>query len=145
VETGRHVIFDANLRVHRWPSATAAGAAARECVPGALLVKCNLEEAYLMTGERDPDAAARTLLKIGARLALVTLGADGAILRGEVSLDAPAPRAAVVNAMGAGDAVMAVLLARLAASGFYAPSVHAALPEAMLAGAQACERWGALA
>jgi fructokinase len=145
VDSGRHVIFDANLRVHRWPTPTAAGAAARECVPGALLVKCNLDEAYLMTSERDPEAAARTLLTIGARMVLITLGAEGAILRGEVSLDAPAPPVEVVNAMGAGDAVMAVLIARLAASGFYPPAVHAALPDAMRAGAQACERWGALA
>ncbi len=36
------------------------------------------------------------------------------------------------------------LAARLALSGFYVSSVAAALPEAMSAAADACQRWGAL-
>jgi fructokinase len=37
-----------------------------------------------------------------------------------------------------------VLLARLAATGFYPAAVAAALPEAVAESARACERWAAL-
>jgi len=37
-----------------------------------------------------------------------------------------------------------VLLARLAASGYYPAAAAAALPEAVAQSAMACERWGAL-
>ena len=39
VAVGRPVCFDPNLRLKRWPSREAARAAARECLPGCLLVK----------------------------------------------------------------------------------------------------------
>ena len=38
---------------------------------------------------------------------------------------------------------MATLVARLQITGFYEPAIAAALKEAMLAAAQARERWGA--
>src|SRR5207247_10867334 len=88
LELCRPVIFDPNLRLHRWPTAAAAAAAANACVPGAALVRANLEEARLMTGEEDPERAAAALLKAGARLVVITLGPEGAILRGEMSADA---------------------------------------------------------
>src|SRR5207302_743631 len=39
LELGRPVVFDANLRLHRWPSRAEAAASANACVPGALLVR----------------------------------------------------------------------------------------------------------
>src|ERR1700683_4310008 len=89
LELDRPVIFDPNLRLHRWPSRADAAASANACVPGALLVRANLAEAELMTGERDPERAASAILKAGARLVVITLGARGAILRGELDADAP--------------------------------------------------------
>lgn len=141
---GRPIVFDPNLRLHRWRSAAAAAAEANACVPDALLVRCNRSEAELLTGENDPERAARALVKAGARMAIVTLGADGALLRGEVSADAPGVPARLLCAMGAGDAFTGVLLARLALAGFYPAAAAAALPEAVRAGARAAERWGAL-
>ena len=64
----RPVIFDANLRLHRWSSRADAAASANACVPGALLVRANRAEAELMTGEPDPERAATALLKAGARM-----------------------------------------------------------------------------
>jgi sugar/nucleoside kinase (ribokinase family) len=49
----------------------------------------------------------------------------------------------VVSTIGAGDALMATLVARLQITGFYEPAIAAALKEAMLVAAQARERWGA--
>lgn len=144
LELGRPVIFDPNLRLHRWRSAADAAATANACVPGALLVRANHAEAQLMTGERDPAAAALALTKGGARLAVVTLGAEGAVLRGEISADVPGIPAEVVSTVGAGDALMGVLLGRLAQAGFYAPAVAAALPAAVAEAARATERWSAI-
>ncbi|HEY2259420.1 MAG TPA: PfkB family carbohydrate kinase [Solirubrobacteraceae bacterium] len=145
LELGRPVIFDANLRLHRWSSRTDARASANACVRHALLVRANLDEAELMTGERDPERAATALLKTGARMVVLTLGAEGAILRGVLRATIPAvDRPEVLSTVGAGDALTGTLLARLALSGFYPSSVAAALPEAMAAAAAACGRWGAL-
>lgn len=140
----RPVLFDPNLRLHRWRSRADAAATANACVPGALLVRCNQAEAALMTGEEDPERAASALLKAGAKLVVVTLGPAGAILRGELRADAPGVRARVMSTVGAGDVFTGVLLARLALSGFYPPAVGASLREATVRAARACERWGAL-
>jgi len=139
------VIFDPNLRLHRWSSASEAAASANACLGGALLVRCNREEALIMTGEDDPERAALSLVKAGARLVVITLGADGAILRGELRADVPAvvPER-IVSTVGAGDVLMGSLVARLAASGFYPSAVAAGLRDAVAAATAACERWGAL-
>jgi fructokinase len=145
LELGRPVIFDANLRLHRWKSRADAAASANACVPGALLVRLNLFEAEMMTGEHDPERAAVALLKAGARLVVLTLGAEGVLLRGALRATVPgAARPDVLSTVGAGDALTGTLLGRLALSGFYPSSVAAALPEAVAAAAEACGRWGAL-
>jgi sugar/nucleoside kinase (ribokinase family) len=97
-----------------------------------------------MTGEYDPERAAVALLKAGARLVVITLGANGALLRGELRADAPGVAAAVRSTIGAGDSVTAILLARLALAGWYPAAAAVALREAVTAGAEACERWGAV-
>ncbi|HUO74860.1 MAG TPA: PfkB family carbohydrate kinase [Solirubrobacteraceae bacterium] len=144
LELERPVIFDPNVRLHRWSSRADAAASANACVPGALLVRANEAEAALMTGEEDPERAALALVKAGARLVVITLGAGGAILRGELRADAPGVPARVLSSIGAGDALTGLLLARLAGTGFYPPAVAASLRDAVEAGARACERWGAL-
>lgn len=144
LELGRPVVFDPNLRLHRWPHPGAAASAARECVPEAFLVKCNRAEAELLSGEADPERAAAGLLAAGARNVIVTLGADGAILRGEVRAQAAGVPAQVVNASGAGDAFLGVVLAWLSRTDFYPAALAAALPEAVREAAKATERWGAV-
>lgn len=144
LELDRPVIFDPNLRLHRWQSNADAAASSNACVPGALLVRCNEAEAALMTGEQDPERAALALVKAGARLVVITLGVRGAMLRGELHADAPGVTASVRSTIGAGDVLTGVLLARLALSDFYPAAVAAALTEAVGESARACERWGAL-
>ncbi|HWC87955.1 MAG TPA: PfkB family carbohydrate kinase [Solirubrobacteraceae bacterium] len=137
------VIFDPNLRLERWPSRAEAAASANACVPGALLVRATRNEAALMTGEEDPELAALALLKAGARLVVITLGAEGAILRGELEAEAEGPEVEVVSTVGAGDVLTGVLLARLAGTGFYPPAIAASLADAVRAAGEACRRWGA--
>lgn len=140
----RPVIFDPNLRLGRWRSSAEAAATVNACVSGALLVRCNEAEATLMTGEYDPERAALALLKAGARLVVITLGQRGAILRGEIRADAPGVAAAVRSTIGAGDSVTALLMSRLAQAGWYPPAAAVALRDAVTAGAETCERWGAV-
>jgi sugar/nucleoside kinase (ribokinase family) len=137
------VIFDPNLRLHRWSSKANAAATANACVPGALLVRANAAEARLMTGEDDLERAALAIRKAGARNVVITDGAGGAILRGKIRLDVAGVPARVVSTIGVGEALMATLIARLQITGFYEPAIAAALKEAMFAAARACERWGA--
>jgi fructokinase len=144
LELDRPVIFDPNLRLHRWRSRADAAASANACVPGALLVRCNEAEATVMTGEEDRERAARALLKAGAEMVVITRGAAGAILRGKLSVDVPGEPAEVLSTIGAGDALTGLLLAKLATSGYYASSVPAFLREAVVRAARVCERWGAL-
>lgn len=141
---GLPVVFDANLRLGRWRLRSQAQSYANACVRDALLVCATADEAELMTGESEPEQAARALVKGGARMVVVTLGARGAILRGELRADAPGVAADVRSTVGAGDTLTGVLLARLALSGWYPAAVAAGLRDAVAAAARATERWGAL-
>jgi 1-phosphofructokinase family hexose kinase len=79
------------------------------------LVKPNLDEARALVGGGEPLAVARRLLAAGARNAWLSLGPQGSLLAtpdGAVRLRAPAP-ARVVNAVGAGDALLGGLVAGL--------------------------------
>ncbi len=140
LELGRAVWFDPNLRLERWGSPEEAVGLARDCVPGCRVVKANRAEAELLTGEPDPERAAQALAAAGAELAVVTLGAEGAVVRGTVSADVPGVPARPVSTVGAGDAFLGVLVARLDADG--APGAAAAAAEAA---ARVTERWGAIA
>ena len=144
LELGRPVIFDCGLRLHRWATRADAAASANACVPGALLVRASQAEAELMTGESDPERAALALRKAGATMAVISLRAGGAILRGPLRADVPAAPARVLSTVGAGNALTGTLLAGLALSGWYPPAVAAGLTEAVAAAATACERWGAV-
>jgi len=144
---GKPVVVDPNLRLHRWEEGPQRAASeTRALLRDAFLVKCNAAEARLLSGEEDPEKAAEGLLAAGARHAVVTRGAEGALLRGGgLRRDVPAAPAEPVSAVGAGDAFTAVLLAHLARTRFYPSSLVAALPEAAEHAARTTETWGALA
>lgn len=144
LELGRPVIFDASLHLHRWRSRADAAASSNACVPRAMLVIATATEAAWLTGEEDPEAAAAALVKAGARLVVITLGSNGAILRGEFRAHVPGVPVRVLTTMGAEDVLTGTLVARLAASDFYPPSVAAGLADAVAEAARACERWGAV-
>jgi sugar/nucleoside kinase (ribokinase family) len=145
LDGGKPVVVDVNLRLHRWPDPQAAVAVVRRLCTDALLVKVSGEEARLLTDETDPARAAeRICSSLGARLAVVTLGADGALVRGEARADAVGVPARVVDTTGAGDAVTGVLVAALAASGFDPSAAAEALPRAVAVAARSTEAYGAV-
>lgn len=97
-----------------------------------------------LSGEADPERAAAGVLAAGARNVVVTLGGQGALLRGEVRADAAGPAARVLNAAGAGDVLLGVILAALVLTDCYPPAIAAVLSDAVAAAARATEGWGAL-
>ena len=142
--SGRHVLFDPNLRMRRWQDRRAALELTAAALAGATLLKVNRTEAELLTGLSEPAAAAERLVEMGAGLVAVTLGPDGALLRGAATADAPGVPARAVDTTGAGDVVTGVLTAALSTSGFSAQAAADALGPAVAAAARATEGWGAL-
>ena len=144
-ERGARLCFDPNIRPNRWGGDTdAAGAISRELVDGTFLVRANRDEATTIAGTDDPRRAAEELAALGAELAVVTLGAEGAVMRGACEAEAPSPQVEVISTIGAGDAFMGTLVGGLAAHGWDATSAGEALEPALAAAAEACTRWPAL-
>ncbi len=106
----------------------------------------NQGEAALLTGREVSDAAGaeaagRRLRAAGVGTAVVTIGADGALLVGASgTVHVPAFGVAAVDTVGAGDAFNGALAALLAAG----VPVEDALLVANAAGALACTRRGAI-
>jgi sugar/nucleoside kinase (ribokinase family) len=140
---GHAVLFDPNLRPNRWHDLGRAVDRCRELCDGALVVKATAAEAERLTGERDPAAAADALCRLGAALGVVTIGPRGAVIRGAVSAEAPAPATEVVSTLGAGDAFMGAFAAGLASQNWDPASAAEALRAAVEAAARSCETWGA--
>jgi fructokinase len=145
---GWTVLCDPNLRPVRWEGEEAMLEAARELVGAADVVKCNAQEARLISGlgaREPPGKAAAGMLSLGPRVAVVTCGGEGAFVatrRGDVH--EPAEGAArLVDATGAGDSVAGVLAAALA-GGLAVESVGRALPLAMRTAAAVVGSFGAI-
>lgn len=145
LEHGKPIVFDPNLRMERWDNPGRAVTLARGCLPGLFLLKCNRAEAEALSGESDPEAAAQGLLAGGVRNVVITLGDQGAIVRGEVRANAaaPTPPTTVVDATGAGDTLTGVLVAHLARTDFYPAAIAVGLREAVAEAARTVGRWGA--
>jgi ribokinase len=64
----------------------------------------NEHEAAILTGERSPEHAGEKLLEAGCRNAVITLGAQGAMLVNASGIARfPAPKVKPVDTVGAGD------------------------------------------
>ncbi len=145
LERDARVCFDPNIRPNRWGGdAAPAARASRELIDGSFLVRANREEALAIAEVDDPRQAAQRIADMGARLAVVTLGSEGAVIRGECEAEAPAPQVEVVSTLGAGDALMGTLVAGIAERGWDPAGAGDALVPALAAAAEACGRWSAL-
>jgi len=98
---GAIVLFDPNWRPALWPSPTAAADAHRELLPFVDWYLCGVEEGRLLWGGESADDVAAAVCAAGARNAVVRVGAEGAVLDGE--LVAPPEVAEVLDEVGAGD------------------------------------------
>ncbi|MDX6582602.1 MAG: fructokinase [Solirubrobacterales bacterium] len=142
---GAKVCLDPNIRPNRWQGGgEAAAEASRELIEGSTVVRANTEEAIAITRTDDPRAAADELVALGAELAVVTLGSEGAVVRGACEAEVPAPQVEVVSTLGAGDAFMGTLVAELARRDWDLARAGEALEPSLAAAAEACTRWAAL-
>lgn len=142
---GKPVIVDVNLRPCRWRSTEEAIDVVRSFCRDALLVKMSSDEALLLTGEQDPATAAECICSsLSTSLTVVTLGPEGALMRGGATADVPGVPAEVVDTTGAGDTVTGVLVAALAGSGFDPQIAAQALPLAVATASRSTEGYGAL-
>jgi ribokinase len=102
----------------------------------------NEHEATLLTGEREPEAAALRLVALGCRQVIVTLGARGALLCHENGCaHFRAPKVKAIDTVGAGDCFTGWLALGVAAGYAVEDSIRRALAAASLSvtrpGAQA--------
>ncbi|MER7891198.1 carbohydrate kinase [Micromonospora sp. NPDC094482] len=115
-------VFDPNVRP-RLLDGPAALAGLRDVVAefaaGAHLVKLSGADADLLYPGEPVEGVAAYLRELGAATVVVTLGGDGAVLAaaGADPVLVPAPRVNPVDTTGAGDSVMAALIADLLVDG----------------------------
>ena len=100
-----HTVLDLDYRAALWPDPAAARAMAAEAIALSTVVVGNREECEVAVGTSEPDAAADALLEAGVTLAIVKLGADGALLATPADRWRIPPIAIdVLCGLGAGDA-----------------------------------------
>jgi fructokinase len=114
----RLVMVDPNIR----PTAVNGGPGYRarldRIIAQSTIVKASDADVAWLFPELDRLAAARALLARGPKLAVVTLGPDGAVgMTASEEVRVPAPVVKVVDTIGAGDAFGAAVLAWLADHG----------------------------
>lgn len=112
-ETGARTAFDTNYRPRLWPAPRAA-ALIREALAQSDIAFPGTEDASALWGLSDPDRIADFCLSLGAKLAVVKMGAAGALLAtGASRVRLPPFPCEPVDATGAGDTFCGSFLACL--------------------------------
>ena len=115
---GTLITYDPNYRASLWQGEDAAILQMRAVLPLCDIVKISDQETALLTGKEDPHEAAQALLDLGVRLAVVTLGAEGALWRsGDMEGTVPGFKVKVADTNGAGDTFFGAFLSRIARRG----------------------------
>lgn len=138
---GVKVAYDTNYRPRLWPVARAA-AVMHAAIGQSDIALPSREDAEALTGLKDPDAIADFYLRLGPRILVLKLGAEGALLAtagGRVRIP-PFP-CRFVDGTGAGDTFCGSFLARLIAG----DQPEAAARYAAAAAALKTEGYGAVA
>lgn len=76
----QHTVLDLDYRAALWPDAASARDMAERAIALSSVVVGNREECEVAVGTAEPDAAADALLGAGVTLAIIKLGAEGALL-----------------------------------------------------------------
>lgn len=114
-EHGAIISYDPNYRSMLWQNKSDAMTHMRSLLPYTDLVKISDDETELLTDHKAPEQALRYLLSKGARIAVVTLGDQGAMLGyNGIYTHIPGFKAPkVVDTTGAGDAFWGAFLSRI--------------------------------
>jgi fructokinase len=147
---GALVMFDPNIRPTLIDDRAAYLERFERVATSADVVKASVEDLAWVAAGDPPEAVARRLLALGARVVVVTRGAEGAVaFSGAETVAVAAPPVRVVDTIGAGDAFSAGFLAWWVGSGLGAEELAdiAAVSEAArfgcLVASRTCERAGA--
>lgn len=117
-KAGALITYDPNYRASLWEHEEAAILQMRAVLPLCDIVKISDEETGLLCGVQDPEEALEHLISQGIRLAVVTLGASGAMWRcGGMKGTVPGFCVKVADTNGAGDTFFGAFLSRIAARG----------------------------
>lgn len=148
------ISFDPNLRPALVDDPVASGARIERLVGLAHLVKASAEDLHWLYPGEDPKAAAQRWVERGPALVVLTDGSGDirAHRPGRAASDVPASRGRIVDAVGAGDAFAAGMLAALADRDRLSPEglahlgdaeLQAVLSSAAVVAALTCSRQGA--
>ena len=127
------ISYDPNVRPSLQSDHGRARQQIEQSVSLAHVVRASLDDLRWLYGqEADADAVARKWLALGARLAVITMGADGATgwAPGQPPVSRPGFPAAVIDTVGAGDAFTSGLLDALARRDLLAPGRLVAVSDA---------------
>ena len=117
-ESGALITYDPNYRAALWENEEQAKREMRAVLPLCDIVKISDEETALLCGVREPEAALQKLMDLGVSLAVVTLGAKGALWRcGDQTGHVPGCPVKVADTNGAGDTFFGAFLSRIARRG----------------------------
>ncbi|WP_374486440.1 carbohydrate kinase [Zoogloea sp.] len=153
-ECGQRLIaYDPNVRLNVEPSLARWHARVDTLSTLAHLIKISDEDVRLLYDDLPPEDFARRMLARGARLVVVTRGADGAIAwTARASVQVPGVPVDLQDTVGAGDTFQAAMLTWLADGGRLSPDaletlgaddIAAMLGYAARAAALTCSRRGA--
>lgn len=125
--SGALISFDPNYRPSLWKSEKAFAESVENVLDYVDILKLSEEEAYILSGGKQPKEAAKAFPQIP--LVLITLGKDGALCSlGGRCIKVDGYEAHAVDTTGAGDIFFGVFLARflLAGTGFNGLTAEAA-------------------
>jgi fructokinase len=146
-DLGRTVVADLNVRPAVQPDRDAYRATVRRLAGAVDVLKASDEDLAWLHPGLPPADAARELLALGPRLAVVTLGGDGALaVTADEEVRVGAPAIAVADTVGAGDSFQSALLDAIAGHGgppAGPEALAAVLARCAAAAALTCTRTGA--
>jgi fructokinase len=143
------VAFDVNIREHLWENLETARKTIESMLDLSTIVKLSDDELSPVIGAKNAEEAAKTLLDRGVSLVLISMGSEGAFYATrQFSGSMPTFEIErVVDATGAGDALLGATLTHLSESPKWLSEeerVREAVRRGTAAGALACTDYGAM-
>ena len=130
---GAMISYDPNYRAPLWSSEQEAAVQMKSVLPYVDIMKLSADETLLLTGVQDPREAALRLNAGGIRCAVVTLGAEGALVAVDEEMACvPSFTVDAVDTTGAGDAFWGAFLYRCLQEGVTARDITLAQAEKYL-------------